>query len=116
MRTWPSELPPAPTPDSWTETPQPNTLGFQPDVGRRTTRRRATASGSNCQATFVMTDEQLEIFQEWWEFDLQDGTMPFLFAHPKRLVSFMFTFDEPYQAQSISRDANRVAVKMTREP
>lgn len=113
MRTWPGLLPPAPAPDGWNEQPQDNAIRFAPTVGRPISRRRSTANGVVCQADFMMTDAQLEMFWSFYFQDLHDGTLPYIWAHPKRGVSYAFNFvDEQPQARSVSRNANRVSLKI----
>ena len=114
---WPGTIPATPI-LGFTEQRQRNVTTFQPDVGSPKMSRRSTAVTYNCVATFKMTDAELASFNTFYETTLQDGTLPFTWAHPRTSVSYTWVFhpeDSP-NIEVTNYDHNTVNVKLVRLP
>lgn len=78
------------------------TVSFQPEVGVPITRRRTTAPIEVWSMSVVLYDfAQLAEFEAWFNDDLAQGALPFVWRHPvsKAVTRFKFmpaTFDTSY--------------------
>jgi len=77
----------------FTEQRQRNAVSFNPDFGQPKMYRRGTAATYNCQATFIMDDNELLAFITFYETTLTDGTLPFTWNHPRTGISYTWCFD-----------------------
>lgn len=114
MPSFPSSLPGLAY--GWTETPLDNVARFQPDVGGPKFRRRSTANGSMCSGAFRLSNDDVAIFRAFYEFDLKDGSLPFIWDHPVTGQSTSWAFEEPPQFNSETRGMTSVSVKLRRLP
>ncbi|MFG1247612.1 hypothetical protein [Xanthobacter flavus] len=82
MVDWPAPLPCQPEQGTWQETPNPNTVSFEPEVGPTIDRRRSTVFSLASSCTFMFTKAEYAVFLAWYRDDLKSGTLPFSFDHP----------------------------------
>jgi len=115
MPTWPASLPP-PTVDGFSEQRQRNVAAFQPDVGPPRYRRRSTAAAVTATITLVLDKDALADFDEFFETDLADGTLPFDMNHPRTGEAFSWVFAEAPQQDRLTVKATRVTCKLQRLP
>ena len=79
---WPFQDPLMPLRTS-TGAPVDNLASFQPDVGPPLSRRRATARVQQWEMQVILDSfDKLAQFESWFEDDLQDGAMPFVWRKP----------------------------------
>lgn len=93
MIVWPSSLPQCPIVGTWQESPQPNVLAFQPDVGKPITRRNSTAKVWLTSCRFLLSSEQRRTFLEFFDYDCFDGALPFYWNHPETKAQYRWQFD-----------------------
>lgn len=100
---WPANLPQKPLLDSFTHAPQENKVSFQPDVGPPIERRRGTAKMHEYKVEFPpINAEELAVFETWFEDDLADGVLHYLWAHPVTGVTYKWKID----SYSVGRHGN----------
>lgn len=75
--TWPSSLPQAPQGKGYGEQPAVNVVMTQMDVGPPKRRQRATAALRMFNATYLMSDAQVEVFDDFYENTIAFGALPF---------------------------------------
>lgn len=90
---WPSTLPDCA--ESWEEQDVPVTVRTSMDVGPPKVRRRYTRTMRNVRVGFTMTHEQANAMRDYFELDLQGGTIDHQFVHPFRDELQTFRFVEP---------------------
>ena len=95
---WPASLPQAPNVDGWNRTAQSQLWTFTPDAGPDFARP-AGRKGFTESASFVLTFEELAIFEAFFSETLSMGALVFSMTDPltrrERLVRFA-TSDAPY--------------------
>lgn len=100
---WPSALPQAPLP-GLRGGPQRAKVFFQPDRGPSIDRLGASSVVRNASFSFDLTSfEQLRIFEEWYNTDLRQGSLPFLMVdvHDDHVYEWKFSTDDPpYETNS----------------
>lgn len=96
MITWPASLPCSLRGKQ--RTPVPNVIAFGTEVGSGKVRRRSTARGKKQTFPFVLSRDQVAIFEAFFEDDLRDGALSFRWADPVTLVTHEWRFDvqQPY--------------------
>ena len=83
MASWPAVLPQVPLLDGFSCQPAVNGLiATEMDVGPPKVRRRFTTSSAAMQASWVLNDEQLDVFFDFFEIELADGALSFTAEHP----------------------------------
>ena len=75
------------------EEKQVNVAAFSPDVGPPKIRKRSTAASWLTSVAFRMTTTQLAAFYAFYEDTLEDGSLPFTWAHPVTTLSYSWMFD-----------------------
>ncbi|MCI5078737.1 hypothetical protein [Oricola sp.] len=83
IATWPASLP-VPLLDLYSESPVFAKRSFKPEVGPEIESRRGTVKISRDNWVLHCTAEQVEVFEEFVEIDLQSAVEPFLITHPRR--------------------------------
>ncbi len=113
---WPVTLPQKPVVGGWSRTPQDNRVVFQPDVGPPIVRRRATVRAHNYEATFpVITDAQLVIFDAFFETDLADGSLHYLWFDPVSGTDHKWRIVS-YTVDAIGAAQHRLTMQVIRLP
>jgi hypothetical protein len=94
----PTGLDRAPLVDGMQSQAQPNQVTFQPEVGPPKTRRRGTARTKPFTVSFDYTAAEVDDFEEYFEDDLMDGSLPMAWTDPIRGGSADWKFDpqNPY--------------------
>lgn len=116
MIVWPVSLPCYPQQGTWTETAQPNVATFKPELGAPKYRRRSTASGSTAACTFYFNRDQIETFLAFFEDDLKDGSLPFVWKHPLRETMATWCFENEPEIVEVTHVAYNVSVQLRRLP
>lgn len=113
---WPASLPQRPSADDWSWTPQDNRVTFKPDVGGTLSRRRASAFAKEYRATFPpVTDAQLATFETFYEDDLVDGSLHYLWTDPIDATSYKWKINS-YSVKSLGAGWHEVSMEMSRLP
>lgn len=115
---WPAGLPQCPILNGFQETPQPNTVAFNPETGTPKVRRRSTAKGWLTDMVYRMSNAQLLTFKSFYETTLEDGSLPFTQNHPVTKVnySWMFNPDSQPQIQRTAPGFSTVSFQLVRLP
>lgn len=74
-----------------------NRLRSNMDAGPAKMRRRYTARIKTIDAPLVLTGAELKILEAWYENEIGDGTLPFIWEHPLTDVVVEFRFREELQ-------------------
>lgn len=82
MPIWPSSLPLAPLRDGFGDTAPSNLLRSETDTGPAKVRRRGGAKPHSVSCTYVLTDEQADIFESFVVNTLSGGSLCFDWWHP----------------------------------
>ena len=77
---WPLSLPL--NPSSYSEQKQPVTIHSQPDSGPRKSRRRFTKAVTKGSMSYMMSNAQAVIFDDFWENNMQSGAEKVRMRHP----------------------------------
>ncbi len=113
---WPVTLPQRPVIGGWSRTPQDNRVVFQPDVGPPIVRRRATVRAHDYEATFpTLTDAHLVTFDAFFETDLADGSLHYLWIDPVNGTDYKWRVVS-HTVVSIGAGQNRLTMKLIRLP
>ncbi|MDN3525631.1 hypothetical protein QWY79_10180 [Halomonas sabkhae] len=100
MPTWPATLPDCPDSPGYSEQPQSQVTRSQPEVGPAKTRRRSTAAPRTIPVTYgLITREQADTFEAFFENDIGAGALPFDWPQPRlgTTVSALIVGDPPYE-------------------
>lgn len=101
MTLWPDSLPRYPLRAGYGERSAMRVVTFEADSGPPIERPRSTLRLSSVTFGFVMTSDQVRIFEDWVADDLGSGTLPFLMEHPRRQeqVKMRMTGDPRYEIE-----------------
>lgn len=107
MATWPSMLPGASDPSGYGFSPEPANVRTQMDVGPARVRRRTSAPPTSVDVQFIFTEEEMEVFEAWFKYELADGaawfSAPYYNGTGLNTVEARFMGDEePYKARTIA--------------
>lgn len=113
--TWPASLPQKPR-YGMTEQKQSNVASFQGEIGQPKLRRRSTSVCVIMAATFEMSDAALVDFNIFYELVLKDGSLPFIWNHPRTGISYSWCFagGESPQIEATTFNFNSVTCKLMR--
>jgi hypothetical protein len=114
---WPTELPQTPQ-YGFQEQRQRNIVSFKPEFGPPKMRLGSTGASTDAVASFIMTDDQVDIFQSFYILDLSDGVLSFQWAHPVTGITYdwVFNSDEAPMIERTAPDVNTVQCKLQRIP
>lgn len=112
---WPSSLPEYVLFDGYGEQPRMANAAFESDVGPPIERPRGTVALTDISMTMVMSDEQLETFEDFVFTDLAQATADFMVTHPRRRVQVRVRIKgrPPYQIAEYSPGFWRVSFQYT---
>lgn len=112
MAYWPPQLP-TPQLAGYGLAPQPAFVRSDMDAGPARQRRRFTQAPTDITMELVMTDDQLAIFEAWYEHRVDSGAAWFdaPMANGQGLTTVEARFVEPWQSQPLGAGLNRVACK-----
>lgn len=105
---WPASLPPFLL--QMSRTPRPNVISFGTEVGPGKVRRRSTARSQVVSGTLLLTRDQVEDFESFFQDDLLDGSRTFTMADPVTKVETEWRFDSsnPYSMSRVTPSRWRV--------
>lgn len=94
----PAALPQHPNFEGLQSSVQPNVVVFPPEVGPPKTRRRGTARTKPASCAFIYSQEQIGVFEAFFEGGLKDGNLRMAWTDPIRgdLADWKFDTDNPY--------------------
>jgi len=91
---WPEELPKFVSTDGYGEAPVSQVLRTSMATGPQKQRRRVSKKIVNLSATVLMTTEQVEIFESFFDNDIGGGSLEFLFMSPRTQTEGTYRFLE----------------------
>lgn len=94
MAVWPASLP-APAINSLNETPPENTIRSNMDKGPPQLRRRTTANVRPISFNLLLTPEQTEILDAFYNDDTFSGSERFNYTHPRTGAACEAIFASP---------------------
>lgn len=116
MVTWPAALPQVAPIAGYQETLPDTSLRTQMDAGPARMRRRFTAAVRPITINFILSDEQLETFHDFYVTTLAGGSLPFDWVHPRHAADlpqafFQFRIVRPPTYSAIDRDIWQVPIE-----
>ena len=102
MPTWPASLPQDISSQNYKETPPNTIIRSTVEVGIAKQRSRTTGAARPISATLLLTLDQVETLDDFYENDLGFGALSFDWKHPRTDVpsTFRFTDTPSYPAAS----------------
>jgi hypothetical protein len=82
MPSWPSDLPPRPLVQGFSETAPTLAVRSPMDVGPAKVRRRATAGVTQLKSAFRLSAAQRASLLTFWQTTLQGGALSYSWTHP----------------------------------
>jgi hypothetical protein len=79
---WPSSLPEKLRNDGFSSQARSNVAIAEPEVGEVMTRVRFTGRVDDVVGKLTLTGEELRILENFWQYDLKFGALPFSWDHP----------------------------------
>lgn len=89
---WPSALPRDMDTSSFNESPPSTTIRTEMDTGPAKVRQRFTAAPRPIKGDILMTDAQVEIFDQFYNQTIAGGSLPFEFTHPRTRQTVVVRF------------------------
>ena len=83
MPVWPLALPQRPLRNGYSDSAPNNLLRSDMETGPAKVRRRGNARPHNAQVTYIMSNEQAEVFEEFATVTLAEGSIAFDWWHPR---------------------------------
>jgi hypothetical protein len=77
------------------ETPADTVLRTQMDTGPAKLRQRTTAGVAKLSLSYVLSAEQAQDLEDFYEDDLAGGALAFSFTHPRKGVTVSCRFTRP---------------------
>lgn len=116
MTTWPASLPQVAPINGYQETPPDTSLRTQMDAGPAKVRRRFTAAVRPITMNFILSDAQLQVFDDFYGETLEGGSLPFDWVHPRHFADspqeiVQFRIVRPPTYSAIDRDIWQVPVE-----
>jgi hypothetical protein len=87
--------------DGLAATRNSNVIRTTMDAGPKKTRRRYTTSTKTFSGRMILDSEQRHILERFYQAELADGVLRFMFADPQTLESAEFRFTEDYTENTI---------------
>lgn len=118
MPTWPATLPQLMEKTGFQRTPKASVIEFGTEVGPGKRRRRSTARFKIMSMVFTMTTAQVADFEEFYEDDCEDGSLPFDYIDPigGASASYRWRTDDPYSVTSLGAGNWSVAINVEKQP
>lgn len=119
LPTWPVGLPFINHLGTYRETgPQGALLATPMDAGPSKSRRRFTAALRAVSGqTDIMTDAQIDTFEDWYEDDIGGGALAFTAVNPRTGVTQTYKFTpKGYDLIYIDTDKQRVSADLVQQP
>tara|TARA_Y100001938_G_scaffold120303_1_gene167019 strand:+ start:224 stop:592 length:369 start_codon:yes stop_codon:yes gene_type:complete len=111
---WPASLPDKVQASNYQERPPNRVLSSSMDVGPVKTRLRDTAAAVPLPVTMVMTSDQVDTFEQFFEDDILWGVLPFDATHPRKRtpITVLLAGEEKYTLTPIGGGADYWRVSM----
>lgn len=112
MAYWPTQLP-KPKLDGYSLAPQAAFARTDMDAGPARQRRRFTQAPTEITLEIVLTDNQMAIFEGWFEHHVDSGAAWFYapMRNGKGVTTVEARFVEPWQSQPLGAELNRISCK-----
>ena len=98
--TWPSSLPQVIRLEGLSAQRKSNVIRTQMDTGPQKVRRRYTAITKEFTGSVVLTENQRELLEDWYQNIIGDGALRFVMKDPQTLQPAEFRFLEDYDEGS----------------
>jgi hypothetical protein len=98
---WPDYLPAGLILNGLSKQPQSNVIRTAMDAGPKKARRRYTARAVRFSGKQVMSQGELEDFEQFYHIALADGVLRFNFTDPVTFQTAEFRFTEDYTAGAV---------------
>ena len=111
---WPASLPERPTLSDYLEETKSNTIVSKMDAGIPKRRSRFTAKTTSFTVSFVLTSDQVDCLDEFFENQTKCGSVGFAWSHPRTGLPVTAYFASPpkYSArQGLFRASFQVEVQ-----
>jgi hypothetical protein len=114
VATWPSELPEHLEREGFGEEFPDTRIRSETDMGPELVRQRSTAHVGKMDGNLILTVEQVEVFREFWNVDLQGGVLPFYWVNPFNLEeNRLYRFSqEPPKISVLGYNTFKVALEL----
>jgi len=106
--TWPGDLPQTPM-RGMKEEPEDLAIRDKPDVGPFLSRPMATAYGVNFEMRLFLTEDQVNILEEFYFTTLASGSLSFEWVHPRKKATGDFKFTEVPRSRRLAGEPNYIA-------
>ncbi|MDF2140860.1 hypothetical protein [Paenirhodobacter sp. CAU 1674] len=118
---WPTSIRQLPQRGDWDGGPRDDRAIFEPESGPPILRRRVTGVTSEFSATFPkLRAAQVAAFEAWFQDDLANGSLPFLFRDPVRgdVARWMIPGGNgrPYSYRANGADLHDLSMTLLRMP
>lgn len=90
---FPASLPQIPLAGSWSDEPMSNIAAFRPEVGVPITRRRQSGAPIKARGSYNYTLSQRDQFRNFYDVDLEDGSLAFYWNDPISGAQHKWKFD-----------------------
>jgi hypothetical protein len=117
-RYWPLGISDMPLREGLTYAPRYLGQDFTTESGEVSTSIRVSDAGVDMTASYVMTNWQFLVFEEWWRKTLRGGILPFWLRDPKILKPFKWRVQpgQTMQVSSLTATEERVTLPLLRLP
>jgi hypothetical protein len=109
MPAWPSDLPPRPLVEGFSETAPTLTVRSSMDVGPAKVRRRVTAGVTQLKCSFRLSPTQRASLLTFWQTTLAGGALSYTWAHPISGAAITCRIVEPPAFTPAARGVSWVA-------
>lgn len=97
---WPEALPQVLILDGLSAQKNSNVIRTSMDAGPQKARRRYTIQSKNFDGTVILSEEQRELLEYWYDNTLGNGTLRFKMKDPQTLQTAEFRFREDYREEA----------------
>lgn len=116
MVDWPVTLPQSPLVAGYQEQPENTMLRTDMETGAAKQRRRFTAAPRNIAMSIMLTDAQMDIFEDFFFNDIKGGSISFEWVHPRTGDPATFRFTQMPTYQEITPFLYQVNLPLERLP
>lgn len=99
---WPAELPQVLMLNGLSAEKQNNVIRTQMDAGPQKIRRRYTVATKDFSGQIIVSEQQRQILENWYDNDIASGSLRFFMKDPQTLILSQFRFLEKYKEDSIN--------------
>ena len=102
--TWPSELPQHLLRDGFSKKSPDNLIASEVSIGPAKVRRRTTAAVTPISGSLIMTDAQLDQFEDFVENDIAQRSKAFNFPDPRSGSPMLVRMTSAYMVEFLGQD------------